>query len=182
MKSATRDESFPDELYDRCSMVGVAPSRLIIEIIEHAPAWNQAAFLHALEILRGVGIRIALDDIGQGDSNYRMIIDARPEYLKIDRYFCHGITSDSARRAVVTSVVQLARDLGSQTVAEGVETQEDFILLRDLGVDFIQGYLFYRPLIAEKAIQLVESQPDRAIRRINSCGTMADAGRVLSNV
>jgi CheY-like chemotaxis protein len=98
-------------------------------------------------------MRIALDDVGVGHSNYQMIIDARPDYFKIDRQFVRASCGDPSRQAVLESVVQLASKLDAYTVAEGVETEEDLETVRRLGVDFVQGHLLGAPLAAEDAVK-----------------------------
>ena len=84
-----------------------------------------------------MGIPIALDDIGEGHSNYRMILDCRPEFFKIDKYFVQGSHRDSARRAVLQSVVTLAANFGSPVIAEGVEELADLDLVTSVGINFV---------------------------------------------
>jgi EAL domain-containing protein (putative c-di-GMP-specific phosphodiesterase class I)/CheY-like chemotaxis protein len=120
--------------------------QLTVEIVEHAPVWNKAGFLRVLDKLRDSGVKIALDDIGLGHSNYQMILDARPDYLKIDRYFINGCGRDPDRQAVVASIVKLANDLGGLVVAEGADTQDDLETLGTMGVEFAQCFLFSPPM------------------------------------
>jgi EAL domain-containing protein (putative c-di-GMP-specific phosphodiesterase class I) len=141
-----RDSEFVRDLARRSAMTGVGLDRIIIEIVEHSPAWNQPAFLGALQSLREIGVRIALDDIGLGNSNYRMILDARPDYFKIDAYICRNASADHARLTIIKSIVQMAIELGGKVVAEGIENRSDYEVLVSSGVHFIQGYLFHRPL------------------------------------
>ena len=96
--------------------------------------------------MREATIRIALDDIGTGQSNYRMILDAAPDCFKIDSYLVQTAHADYRRRSMLASIVQLARDLGSSVVAEGVEIAADLEVVMDLGISLIQGYIFSRPL------------------------------------
>jgi EAL domain-containing protein (putative c-di-GMP-specific phosphodiesterase class I) len=141
-----RDTDFAETLRRHAAQRSFDVRRLIIEIVEHSPAWNQPAFLRSLTDLRALGVQIALDDVGLGNSNYRMILDARPNYFKVDAYICRGIHVDQGRRAVLKSIVQLARDFGSAVVAEGVEELAEFNVIQELGVDYVQGFLFHRPL------------------------------------
>jgi len=133
-------------LADLASANGVSPSRLVVEIVEHAPAWDAAAFREALDCLRDIGAKVAVDDVGLGHSNYQMILDCRPDYFKIDRYFVAGCYSDYYRQAVLASVAQLARAFGAQVVAEGIETEADLAAVKDAGIGLGQGYLLGSPV------------------------------------
>jgi EAL domain-containing protein (putative c-di-GMP-specific phosphodiesterase class I) len=145
-----RDLGFPAFLGERAAAAGIPPGDLIVEIVEHAPPWDGHSFLAALQTLRDMGVRIALDDVGLGQSNYRMVLDCRPDYFKIDRYFAHGSAGDPHRRAVMESVHQLARKFGAQVVAEGIERPEDLETVTSLGIDLVQGYIFSPPVTADK--------------------------------
>jgi EAL domain-containing protein (putative c-di-GMP-specific phosphodiesterase class I) len=136
-----RDQSFPTFLADCASRNRILVSRLTVEIVEHSPAWDGPRFLKAIEELREMGVEIALDDVGLGQSNYRMILDCKPDYFKIDRYFVHGIRWDFFRQAIVQSVALLAKKFGARVVAEGIERQEDLDAVLNLGIDLLQGYL-----------------------------------------
>ncbi len=136
------DPEFVAFLADAAATNGIAVERLVIEIVEHAPPWDVAAFRNALAGLRSIGARIALDDVGLGQSNFMMILECRPEYFKIDRYFVRGAHADFYRQAVLTAVAQLARPFGARVVAEGVETELDLAAARAAGIDLVQGHLF----------------------------------------
>jgi EAL domain-containing protein (putative c-di-GMP-specific phosphodiesterase class I) len=141
---------FTDFLLDLADRYSLAPERLTIEIVEHGPACNVPGLVESLAALRNAGVRIALDDVGLGQSNYRMMLDCRPEYFKLDSYFARGLKNDPMRLAVVQSIVTLASAIGSSVVAEGVESAEDVCLLRDMGVEFIQANMFCAALPIEK--------------------------------
>lgn len=157
-----RDALFVDFLSETARQHDIDFSRLTVEVVEHSPVWNATAFLHSLHRLRQLKIRVALDDVGTGQSNYRMILDAEPDCFKIDSYLVQGAHADYKRRSMLTSIVQLARDLGSSVVAEGVEMAADLEVVADLGISLIQGYIFSRPLpVAELApvIAKINTQP-----------------------
>jgi len=137
-----RDQEFVRFLELTSGQHGVELTRLSIEIVEHAPPWDGPSFLTAIDDLRSRGVKIALDDVGLGQSNYKMILDARPDYFKLDRYFVQGASTDFHRQAVLESVTQLARRFGGRVVAEGVETVADFDVVTGQGIDLIQGFLF----------------------------------------
>jgi EAL domain-containing protein (putative c-di-GMP-specific phosphodiesterase class I) len=135
------DPEFLNSLGDAASHFGIAPERLVVEIVEHAPPWDVAGFRNGVAGLRAIGARVALDDIGLGHSNYMMILECRPDYFKIDRYFVHDAGNDFYRKAVLASVAQLARPFGARVVAEGVETAEDLRSAREAGISLFQGWL-----------------------------------------
>jgi EAL domain-containing protein (putative c-di-GMP-specific phosphodiesterase class I) len=140
-----RDHDFVRDLLRMAEGFDLAPARLILEILEHTPLLDGATLHGVLQSLRAEGVRIALDDIGHHGANYQMILDCRPDYFKLDRYFVQGIESDPYRRAIVDSIARLARGFGAHTVAEGIETQPQYEQLRALGIDYFQGFLFHRP-------------------------------------
>jgi EAL domain-containing protein (putative c-di-GMP-specific phosphodiesterase class I) len=135
------DPEFLNALGDAASANGISAERLVVEIVEHAPPWDVSGFRNGVAGLRAIGARIALDDIGLGHSNYMMILECRPDYFKIDRYFVHDARTDFYRRAVLASVAQLARPFGAQVVAEGVETADDLLAAREAGISLFQGWL-----------------------------------------
>jgi EAL domain-containing protein (putative c-di-GMP-specific phosphodiesterase class I) len=140
------DPDFLNFVREEADRHGIAPARIIVEIVEHGTPKNVAAFGEALCGLRGMGVRVALDDIGLGHSNYKMILDCRPDYFKIDRYFVQGAGSDFYRQAVLKSVSELARPFGARVVVEGVENEEDLAVSRAAGATLFQGFAFSRAL------------------------------------
>jgi EAL domain-containing protein (putative c-di-GMP-specific phosphodiesterase class I) len=145
-----RDPDFVPFLVGSAEARSIAPSRLTLEIVEHAPAWSGRGFMKAMEALKETGVRIALDDIGLGQSNYRMILDCHPDYFKLDAFLIKGCHSDVRRQAIIDSLVSLARRFGSRVIGEGVETQADLHALQLLEVELVQGYLLSRPCPAEE--------------------------------
>lgn len=141
-----RDAGFVQFLLSTASACGIDPRHLIVEIVEYAPVWNDMV-LAAVAALRAAGVRIAIDDIGLGHSNFRMILDVRPELFKIDRYLVAGCHADPSRVAVVASICQLATAFGALTIAEGIEEVADVAPLIDCGVSLFQGYLFGVPVV-----------------------------------
>ena len=150
--SLGRDADFADYLQQQAGNAGLPMSRLTIEVVEHAPMWNKPQFLKTIGDLQRLGVMIALDDVGSGQSNYHMILDAAPNWFKVDAFIVQGVHSDPRRRAILASVVKLASELGSKVVAEGVETELDLAALMGLGVALVQGYLFSRPITIEQLL------------------------------
>jgi diguanylate cyclase (GGDEF)-like protein/PAS domain S-box-containing protein len=127
---------------ERC---GADPSLIVFEITETAIVEDEAAALRFAERLHALGCKLALDDFGTGYGGFTYLKQLPIDYLKIDIEFVRDLVSSSASRHVVQAVVALARDFSLQTVAEGVEDARTLALLRQLGVDFAQGYHIERP-------------------------------------
>ena len=121
----------------------VEPRHLILEITESMVMGNGDKAVETLHVLRSIGFQIAIDDFGTGYSNLSYLKRLPVSILKIDQSFVRDITSDAA---VVTAVITLAHSLHMTVIAEGVETDEQRIILRDRGCDQYQGYYFSKPL------------------------------------
>ena len=100
---------------------GIPARSLVTEITEHERVIDHQGLSHAIEFLRSIGVAIALDDFGDGSSSLRLWAELQPEYVKIDRYFCHGIHADGKKMQTVKAMLRLAEDFGSRVIAEGVE-------------------------------------------------------------
>jgi EAL domain-containing protein (putative c-di-GMP-specific phosphodiesterase class I) len=145
-----RDVGFVPFLCAQAAARGIQCSRLTVEIVEQMPARCRSGFARAMDGLREANIRVALDDVGLGHSNFGMMLDARPDFLKLDRWLVAGVESDRRRRAIVTSVADLAPRLDARLIAEGVEDPRELGALQALGIERFQGYLFARPLSARE--------------------------------
>jgi EAL domain-containing protein (putative c-di-GMP-specific phosphodiesterase class I) len=144
-----RDAGFPKLLLDRATDSHINPSRLIVEIVEHAEhpeLLDIPAFNRALAELREGGLAIALDDVGLGQSNYRMILRVRPEIYKLDQYLVSGAWSDPYREVILDSLARMVRRLEARAVAEGVEDHHELVAVEQAGIDLVQGFLFAPPL------------------------------------
>ena len=120
------------------------PQSVVFEIVEHSPA-KQNDLHRALLELRALGFKIAVDDLGEGAAGLRRLVELAPDFAKIDRFFVDGIDRDKRRRAVVAALIGLGREMNIRIIAEGIEREEERQVLRDLGVELAQGYLFGRP-------------------------------------
>jgi EAL domain-containing protein (putative c-di-GMP-specific phosphodiesterase class I) len=132
--------------------MSLALDRFTLEIVEHSPSHNVPDLISSLGTLRDLGVRIALDDIGLGNSNYRMILDCHPDYFKLDAYFVQGVSYDPDRRAVVKSVMCLAEEMKGVVVAEGGQSLEDFSTLTQMGVKLFQANLLCPAVPAEELL------------------------------
>ena len=133
------DPEFVSFLADAAEGASIDLDRLTVEIVEHAPFWDGAVFHDSLRGLRDLGIGIALDDVGCGQSNYRMVVECRPDQFKIDRFFVHGAGHDHYRAVVLESIHSLAEHLGGHAVAEGVEDATDLETVTKIGIRHVAG-------------------------------------------
>jgi EAL domain-containing protein (putative c-di-GMP-specific phosphodiesterase class I) len=141
-----RDPRFVPFLVEAAAAAAVPLGRLTLELVEHGPALDGHSFSGALARLRGLGVRIALDDVGVGASNLKLLLDCRPDYVKIDRHFVSGCDGDLGRLAVLEAVARLGRHLGAAVVVEGVERAEELRAVIGLGIELVQGFLLCPPL------------------------------------
>jgi EAL domain-containing protein (putative c-di-GMP-specific phosphodiesterase class I) len=128
---------------------GVAPSRIIFEITEGVLIDDPQETLARLEALRRLGVRLALDDFGTGYSSLSYLQKFPFSLIKIDRAFVASLGSTGHAGAIIQSIVALGHALGMKVLAEGVETDEQRVLLRLAGCDEMQGFLFAKPRPAE---------------------------------
>lgn len=100
-----------------------------------------------LKTLKKMNVKIAVDDFGAGYSGLQELFRMEPDFIKIDRFFIEGIETDNKKKLFVSSVVNLAKILGIEIIAEGVETEAAFHVCRELGCDYVQGFLIQRPSV-----------------------------------
>ena len=121
------------------------PGAICLEISERYQLHNWTNLIDLSKQLSACGMHTALDDFGTGMSGLHLLLRVEPNYVKIDQSFICSIATNQRQQAVVSKLCGLAHSLGFQTVAEGVECEEDFRVVRDLGCDFAQGYHIARP-------------------------------------
>ncbi len=136
----------PVRLRQLLQAIGFDPQRLVIEITEHGEHLDVAALCARGRNLRTVGCEIAIDDFGTGNSGLKIWSELRPDYVKIDRYFITRIETDPVAVELLRTMLDMAHLLGSRVVAEGIETEHQLELLRNTGVDYLQGYYISVPL------------------------------------
>jgi PAS domain S-box-containing protein len=135
---------------------GFSPCCVEIEITEGAMMGDLTAALSTLEELRSVGITANIDDFGAGYSNLARLADFPFRKLKIDRQFVHGMHTDPKKQRIAAALIGLGQSLGIIVVAEGVELEEEHEVLKDLGCDQAQGWLYGYPLPASEAFSVEE--------------------------
>ncbi len=133
--------------------LGLNPKNIVLELTESSPTFDYSTLYSVIDTYRNVGFQIAIDDLGEGFSSLRLWSELQPDYVKIDKHFIRAINLDPVKLQFVKSIQQIADNSGTSVIAEGVETEAEFSILKDLNVAFCQGYLLGRP--EEKPINQV---------------------------
>ena len=141
---------------------GLPPGCLMLEITESLLLQDDDDVMEELRRLRRLGIRIAIDDFGTGYSALSYLQRVPLDVVKLDRLFTRMMASSAQQRELVAGIVQLTRTLGLDVIAEGIETEEEYALVREVGCRYGQGYLFARPMEAGTALDWV-ADPARAL-------------------
>ena len=141
-----RDPGFAAKLIAMIQDCGLPANLINIEITESTLIRNLDVTQKNLEMVKAFGVGIHIDDFGTGYSSLSLLKNLPLDVLKIDRSFVTDLGSRSGSETIVVAVVELARKLNFRTIAEGVETAEQASILREIGVDSLQGYLFSRPV------------------------------------
>ena len=124
---------------------GLSTDRVVLEVTESRLSADQSITVEILTRLRLMGFALSIDDFGTGYSSMELLNNIPFNELKLDRQFVHGSHRNDSSRAILESSIELARKLGMQVVAEGVEDQEDWDLMVKLGCDLVQGYYISKP-------------------------------------
>lgn len=125
--------------------LGLDPKRVIIEITENQPTFDFERMRNALLHYRSMGFQIAIDDLGEGFASLWMWSELRPEFVKIDMHFVQGVNADPLKQQFLKSIQQIAQSSGTQVIAEGIETDAEFRVIRNIGISCGQGYFIARP-------------------------------------
>ena len=153
--SQLTDASFSGQLIDAIAAQGISCNSINLEITETAIFNSTAAVKTNLRQCREAGMRISLDDFGTGFSSMGLLLSLKPDELKIDRSFVIGVLNDSYAEQIVELLPRLTNSISMTLVAEGVDTEESFQRLQQMGVARFQGYLFAEPLNIAALVELV---------------------------
>jgi len=151
------DDQFVEDVVHILEKSQIYPAALELELTESAAMQNPDRTVGILQSLKSRGLRLALDDFGTGYSALAYLRRLPIDVLKIDRTFVHGLTRGGGDAEIVRLVIALARTLGIEAVAEGIESKESADHLARLGCDIGQGFHFSRPLAADDAEELLKS-------------------------
>ncbi len=121
------------------------PGQIVIEVTESQPFNDFHNLRNSLNMLRAIGFQIAIDDLGEGYASLRLWSELRPDYVKIDKHFIRGLHEDGFKQQFVRAIQQISHFTNTAVIAEGVETIAELMTVRDLGIEFAQGFLIGKP-------------------------------------
>lgn len=145
---------------------GIDPRFVVIELTEHQPTDDFQLMREAVSHYRKMGFEIAIDDLGAGYSGLRLWSELQPEYVKIDMHFIQGIHNDPIKLNFVRSIQNIASSLNCNVIAEGIETEDEFKVVEQLGITHAQGYYFARPTAiplerVDKSLFIISTQSNQ---------------------
>ncbi len=132
-------------IHEMVSYFAEHPGHFVFELTERAAIEDYAQFRELLSEFRAKGIEVAIDDAGSGYASLEAIAAIAPDYLKITKSLVSTLADEPIKQDLVKMLIELAGKINSKTLAEGIETQEEYETCRDLGIDLIQGYYFAHP-------------------------------------
>ena len=154
-----RDPHFPTAVADILSEAGLSPEALEIELTESLLIDNAGVAEVSLCALKELGVKIAIDDFGSGYSGLHYLSRFPVDTIKIDHFFTGNIAHDKTSATICRSIIKLGQQIGLTTVAEGVETREQAVLLRSWRCTELQGHLFASPLSGRDAAEMLRHPP-----------------------
>jgi diguanylate cyclase (GGDEF)-like protein len=135
---------------------GVLPRMLVLEITEYERITDMDHLASVVREIRSTGVALALDDFGDGRSSLRLWSQLKPEFVKIDKYFTKELSQNADKLKTIQAMQQIAATFDTSLVAEGIESEDDLRVLRDLGIEYGQGYFLGRP--AAKPHEEIDAQ------------------------
>lgn len=143
-------------------LAGFPLQRLVIELTEHRIIENYTAVTAAVEELRARGAKLAIDDAGAGYAGLQHIVQLNPDIIKLDMALTRNVDSDPARRALAAALIFYSNETGCSILAEGIETEQELMTLKLLGINKGQGYYLGRPMTVDAVKEMFSAEPVRA--------------------
>lgn len=159
------DHRIADLVERNLAEISVDPTNIIVEITESARIEDFAVAREIMERIAKSGIKFSIDDFGISSANFDALYRLPFSELKIDRMFANSVASDAAARAIVANMLQLSRDLGMASVAEGIDNLATLKILKDMGGDLAQGYCIARPQALSHLKETLRLQMDNETHR-----------------
>lgn len=168
-------EEFLDHLLDQLAQAMIAPSSICFELSERFDNTRVPEFNSLMARMRREGFKLAIDDFGVGHGELKLLCDYPVDYLKIDRHFIGGIDQNPRKRHLIKNVVNIAHMLGVKVIAEGIETQAEFLACKEYGVDLVQGWFIAKPTVFTTEIPV-------SFPHLRNLGAMARGGQSLDEI
>ncbi|MEJ2592910.1 MAG: GGDEF domain-containing phosphodiesterase [Candidatus Thiodiazotropha sp.] len=146
---------------EHLAQIGMSPRSVVIEITEGVLLKAAANIYEKLQLLRDAGMEVAIDDFGTGYSSLAYLKRFDIEYLKLDKSFVSNLETDASNLALSEAIIVMAHKLGIRVIAEGVETEAQRIILRKIGCDYAQGFLFAKPMPAGEFELFLQDESSR---------------------
>jgi len=151
-------EDFIEKIAETLKNHAIEPGEITVEITENVLVHDTAHITELLQELRQLGLDVAIDDFGSGFASLRYLNMLPVNKLKIDRSFTGNIHQNAHNAAITRGILGMTTEMNIEVVAEGVETDEEYQYLREHKCDFMQGYLFCRPIPIKELIEWVQSR------------------------
>lgn len=168
-KTMADPEFSPGQTIELMTQAGLAPENIVFEITERHSVQDFDLFYRTLDHYRNQGFQIAVDDAGAGYAGLSLIAELQPDFIKLDKSLINDIHKDPVKRALVETTVTFADKIGSRIIAEGIETREQAICLKDIGVHCGQGYFLARPASPKPSVS-------------SECHELKSVGEITSSI
>jgi len=141
-----KEEYLVDYLQQSCKKFSIKPSQVVLEILENISDYDASHAIKQIDKLKEIGFQIAIDDFGAESSNFARVQKLQVDYVKIDGGFIKDIAHDDNSLIIVKTIIYYAKHSNFKTIAEYVHNKETYDIVKELGIDYIQGYYLYEPL------------------------------------
>ena len=168
------DETIVSDVHDIFGHSPIRMRQVVLEVTERQPLENLTAARRVIASLQELGCGVAIDDVGTGHGGLSYMLKLGADTIKIDKMFIDGILTEHHSSKIIESLVDLARNMRMDVIAEGVESFEQVLKLRELGILAAQGHVFCPPLPASSFIRLIEAIVPVSEETLDVGGTTGD--------
>ncbi|MEA2091415.1 MAG: EAL domain-containing protein [Campylobacterota bacterium] len=141
-----KEEYLVDYLQEQCRKFEIIPSQVVLEVLENISNYDARHAIEQMDELKSIGFQIAIDDFGAESSNFARVQKLQIDYIKIDGSFIKDIAQNHNSKIIVQTIIFYAKHCGLKTIAEYVHNEETYKIVKELGIDYAQGYYLYEPL------------------------------------
>jgi EAL domain-containing protein (putative c-di-GMP-specific phosphodiesterase class I) len=157
------DEAIVEDVREIFTAASIAPNQVLLEVTERQALDNLTVARRVIAALQGLGVHVGIDDLGTGHSGLSYMLKLGVDFIKIDKMFVDAIDTERYSTTIIETLVNLARDMRMEIIAEGVETFEQVQHLRARGIRKAQGYVFAPPLPGSSFLKLLAAADSGAL-------------------